>query len=85
MRSAPEIECCRGIAAVAHAATSPRPADAAALGFAIEPDEARDLTAVGERIREAARELHRLHKYGKMRLRPEESQRIVRQAQHVVM
>ncbi len=31
-------------------------ADAAALGFAIEPDEARDLTAVGERIREAAGE-----------------------------
>ncbi len=29
-------------------------ADAAALGFAIEPDEARELTAVGERIREAA-------------------------------
>ncbi len=31
-------------------------ADAAALGFAIKPDEARDLTAVGERIREAARD-----------------------------
>ncbi len=31
-------------------------ADAAALGFAITPDEARDLTRVGERIRAAARE-----------------------------
>src|SRR6476646_10477147 len=30
-------------------------ADAAALGFAIEPDEARDLSLAGERIREAAR------------------------------
>src|SRR5689334_23875059 len=31
-------------------------ADAAALGFAIEPDEARDLSLAGERIRTAARE-----------------------------
>jgi proline racemase len=31
-------------------------ADAAALGFAIEPGEARDLSLVGERIRAAARE-----------------------------
>ena len=31
-------------------------ADAAALGFAIEPSEARDLSRVGERIRAAARE-----------------------------
>src|SRR4051794_14826254 len=31
-------------------------ADAAALGFAIEPHEARDLSLAGERIREAARE-----------------------------
>src|SRR5947209_8446836 len=31
-------------------------ADAAALGFAIEPGEARDLSLVGERIRSAARE-----------------------------
>jgi proline racemase len=31
-------------------------ADAAALGFAIEPDEARDLSLAGERIRAAARE-----------------------------
>ena len=31
-------------------------ADAAALGFAIEPSEARELAAVGERIRAAARE-----------------------------
>jgi trans-L-3-hydroxyproline dehydratase len=31
-------------------------ADAAALGFALEPHEARDLSATGERIREAARE-----------------------------
>lgn len=31
-------------------------ADAAALGFAIEPHEARDLSLVGERIRVAARE-----------------------------
>jgi len=31
-------------------------ADAAALGFAIEPDEARDLSIAGERIRAAARE-----------------------------
>ena len=31
-------------------------ADAAALGFAIEPDEARDLSLTGERIRAAARE-----------------------------
>jgi proline racemase len=31
-------------------------ADAAALGFDIAPDEARDLCAVGERIRRAARE-----------------------------
>ncbi|HEY2888414.1 MAG TPA: proline racemase family protein [Candidatus Limnocylindrales bacterium] len=31
-------------------------ADAAALGFALTPDEARDLSAVGERIRRAARE-----------------------------
>jgi proline racemase len=31
-------------------------ADAAALGFAIEPHEARDLSRVGERIRAAARE-----------------------------
>ena len=31
-------------------------ADAAALGFAIEPSEARDLSRVGERIRTAARE-----------------------------
>jgi proline racemase len=31
-------------------------ADASALGFAIEPGEARDLCAVGERIRVAARE-----------------------------
>jgi trans-L-3-hydroxyproline dehydratase len=31
-------------------------ADAAALGFAIEPDEARDLSLAGERIRRAARE-----------------------------
>ena len=31
-------------------------ADAAALGFAIEPAEARDLSLVGERIRAAARE-----------------------------
>jgi proline racemase len=31
-------------------------ADAAALGFAIEPDEARDLSRVGELIRHAARE-----------------------------
>src|SRR5205085_1619653 len=30
-------------------------ADAAALGFAIEPDEARDLSLAGERIRAAAR------------------------------
>jgi len=30
-------------------------ADAAALGFAIEPSEARELSLVGERIREAAR------------------------------
>jgi proline racemase len=31
-------------------------ADAAALGFALEPDEARELCAVGERIRVAAKE-----------------------------
>jgi proline racemase len=31
-------------------------ADAAALGFAIEPEEARDLSLAGERIRAAARE-----------------------------
>jgi trans-L-3-hydroxyproline dehydratase len=31
-------------------------ADAKALGFAIEPEEARDLSVVGERIRAAARE-----------------------------
>jgi trans-L-3-hydroxyproline dehydratase len=31
-------------------------ADASALGFAIEPQEARDLSVAGERIREAARE-----------------------------
>jgi proline racemase len=31
-------------------------ADARALGFAIEPHEARDLSLAGERIREAARE-----------------------------
>ena len=31
-------------------------ADATALGFAIEPDEARDLSLAGERIRTAARE-----------------------------
>jgi proline racemase len=31
-------------------------ADAAALGFAIEPSEARDLSLAGERIRAAARE-----------------------------
>ena len=31
-------------------------ADARALGFAIEPDEARDLSLIGERIRGAARE-----------------------------
>jgi proline racemase len=31
-------------------------ADAGALGFAIEPDEARELSLVGERIRAAARE-----------------------------
>ena len=31
-------------------------ADARALGFAIEPDEARDLSLAGERIRAAARE-----------------------------
>ena len=31
-------------------------ADAAALGFALTPDEARDLSAMGERIRHAARE-----------------------------
>jgi trans-L-3-hydroxyproline dehydratase len=31
-------------------------ADAAALGFAVEPDEARELCAVGERMRVAARE-----------------------------
>jgi trans-L-3-hydroxyproline dehydratase len=31
-------------------------ADASALGFAIEPGEARDLSIAGERIREAARE-----------------------------
>jgi proline racemase len=31
-------------------------ADAAALGFAIEPDEARELSLAGERIRAAARE-----------------------------
>ena len=31
-------------------------ADAAALGFAIEPDEARDLSLAGERIRAAAQE-----------------------------
>src|SRR4029453_17079396 len=31
-------------------------ADAAALGFAIEPHEARDLSLAGERIRAAARE-----------------------------
>jgi proline racemase len=31
-------------------------ADAAALGFAIEPEEARDLSVAGERIRAAARE-----------------------------
>jgi trans-L-3-hydroxyproline dehydratase len=31
-------------------------ADAEALGFALEPHEARDLSLVGERIREAARE-----------------------------
>ena len=31
-------------------------ADAAALGFAIEPHEARDLSTAGERIRRAARE-----------------------------
>jgi proline racemase len=31
-------------------------ADAHALGFALEPDEARELCAVGERIRRAARE-----------------------------
>ena len=37
-------------------------ADAAALGFAIEPDEARDLSAAGELIRQAAREqLHCVH------------------------
>jgi trans-L-3-hydroxyproline dehydratase len=37
-------------------------ADAAALGFAIEPSEARDLSRVGERIRTAAREqLHCVH------------------------
>ena len=31
-------------------------ADATTLGFAIEPDEARDLSLAGERIRAAARE-----------------------------
>jgi trans-L-3-hydroxyproline dehydratase len=31
-------------------------ADASALGFAVEPDEARDLSLAGERIRAAARE-----------------------------
>ena len=31
-------------------------ADAAALGFALEPGEARDLSLAGERIRAAARE-----------------------------
>jgi proline racemase len=31
-------------------------ADAQALGFALEPEEARDLSLAGERIREAARE-----------------------------
>src|ERR1043166_1943556 len=31
-------------------------ADAAALGFALEPAEARDLSVAGERIRAAARE-----------------------------
>ena len=37
-------------------------ADAAALGFAIEPSEARDLSLAGERIRAAAREqLHPVH------------------------
>jgi proline racemase len=37
-------------------------ADARALGFAIEPSEARDLSLVGERIRAAAREqLHCAH------------------------
>jgi proline racemase len=35
-------------------------ADAAALGFALAPDEARDLALAGERIREAARAQHKV-------------------------